>query len=206
MAKNVFISFRFSDGNEYKEELSKIFEDEEYVVDYSEDEDRSEMCEETIKKYLYSKLKEISVIIVILTPEAINYKKDCDGNYDDWLYDELRYSLEDRDDNKTKGAIAVYTSESTDKLISKNTHECSICKKKTNVKTIHEFENLVRKNMMNVKKEYKKNKCNGVYDSLEDSYISLISYDDFKKDIKKYIENASEKKEKLSHYNIVKKM
>ena len=156
MAKNVFISFRFSDGNEYKEELSKIFEDEEYVVDYSEDEDGSEMCEETIKKYLYSKLKEISVIIVILTPEAINYKKDCDGNYDDWLYDELRYSLEDRDDNKTKGAIAVYTSESTDKLISKNTHECSICKKKTNVKTIHEFENLVRKNMMNVKKEYKK--------------------------------------------------
>ena len=88
MAKNVFISFRFSDGNEYKEELSKIFEDEEYVVDYSEDEDRSEMCEETIKKYLYSKLKEISVIIVILTPEAKKKKKDCDGNYDDWLYDD----------------------------------------------------------------------------------------------------------------------
>ena len=206
MAKNVFISFRFSDGNKYKEELAKIFEEEEYVVDYSEDEDRSEMSEETIKEYLYSKLREISVIIVILTPEAINYKKDGDGNYDDWLYDELRYSLENRDDNKTKGAIAVYTNESKNELISENTHECSICKKKTNVKTIHEFENLVRRNMMNVKDEYKKNKCNGIYDSLEDSYISLISYDDFKKDIKKYIKNASDKKEKLSNYNIVKKM
>lgn len=59
---------------------------------------------------------------------------------------------------------------------------------------------------MNVKDEYKKNKCNGIYDALEDSYISLISYDDFKKDIKKYIKNASDKKEKLSNYNIVKKM
>lgn len=70
------------------------------------------MMDDTIKKYLYKKLKQTSVTIVLLTPNAINYKKDFWGNYDDWLYNELRYSLEDRSENTTNGVVAVYTNES----------------------------------------------------------------------------------------------
>ena len=59
------------------------------------------MSEDTIQEYLYDKLKDTSVTIVILTPDAVSYRKNWLGNYDDWLYDELRYSLEDRNNNRT---------------------------------------------------------------------------------------------------------
>ena len=82
MAYNVFISFRFSDGVVYKNRLSALFNQSRYTVDYSEDEDRSNLSEESIKKYLYGKLRRTSITIVILTPNAIEYKKDFYGNYD----------------------------------------------------------------------------------------------------------------------------
>lgn len=79
MAKNVFISFRFSDGHEYKDDLSARFNQNEDTVDFSEDKDRSKMSEETIRKYLYEKLKRSSITIVLLTPLAVNHKKDFGG-------------------------------------------------------------------------------------------------------------------------------
>lgn len=59
MATNVFISFRFSDGKELKEELTELFDSSTEVYNRSEDKDRSEMSEETIQKYLYEKLKKL---------------------------------------------------------------------------------------------------------------------------------------------------
>lgn len=77
--------------------LCELFDGETKVINCSENEDRSGMSEETIQKYLYSKLKTTSVTIIIITPQAINHKKDMWGRYDDWMYDEIRYSLEDRE-------------------------------------------------------------------------------------------------------------
>src|SRR5699024_12450415 len=103
-----------------KESLVKVFDSSTEVIDRSEDDDRSEMTEETIRNYLYEKLKETSITIVILTPKAINYRKNIFGDYDDWLYDELRYSLEDRAKNRTNGAIALHTDESKGSLTELN--------------------------------------------------------------------------------------
>lgn len=102
MARRVFISFRFSDGEKYKTKLCELFDGETKVINCSENEDRSGMSEETIQKYLYSKLKTTSVTIIIITPQAINHKKDMWGRYDDWMYDEIRYSLEDRENNRCR--------------------------------------------------------------------------------------------------------
>ena len=71
MATNVFVSFRASDGLGYKEELDKIFKEDISVRNYSENEDRSNMSESTIQSYLYAKLKETSLTIIILTPCCI---------------------------------------------------------------------------------------------------------------------------------------
>lgn len=206
MAKKIFISFRFSDGIGYKKELSDCFAQNDYIINCSEDEDRSCMSEETIKKYLYNKLKETSITIVILTPEAVNYKKDTCGQYDDLLYDELRCSLEDREDNRTNAVIAVYTEDAAKYLYTETTHKCSVCNKDSKVRIIKEFDNLVRKNMMNVKNSKKKNQCYGIYDSLEDFYCSLIEFDEFKKNINVYIDNAIKKRERKEDFDIVKSM
>ena len=61
MATKVFISFRFSDGKEIKDELVDLFDESTEVINRSEDADRSQMSEDTIQEYLYEKLKDTSV-------------------------------------------------------------------------------------------------------------------------------------------------
>lgn len=205
MAYNVFISYRYEDGNDYKNELSKILDRSSISYDVSEDEDRSKMSEDTIKQYLYKKLRRSSVIIVLLTPKAITYREN-NGKYDDWLYDELRYSLEDREDNRIKGVIAVYTDSAFPYIIDKTQHYCEVCKKTSEVNNIKDFKNLVRKNIMNVKKEYKKNQCDGIFDSNYDSYASLVHYSDFIQNVDFYIKLTIDKKEHNFKYDIYKTM
>ena len=196
MASNVFISFRYSDGINFKNELAEIFSKSSIVYDYSEDKDRSNLSDEIIKEYLYKKLKRSSVIVALITPLSINYTK-ISGSYNDWIYDEIRYSLEERENNSTKGIIGVYTPGAESIILSKYTHTCNVCNKTSDITMINSFDNLVRKNMMNVKDEYKLNKCKDVYDSDFDSYASLISFDEFKNNYAKYIDIASKKKETL---------
>lgn len=206
MATKVFISFRFSDGKMIKDELVDLFDESTEVINRSEDVDRSQMREDTIQEYLYERLKDTSVTIVLLTPEAVSYRKNCIGNYDDWLYDELRYSLEDRRNNRTNGVVAVYTDDAKDKLISESTHSCSQCQKTQSCRSLKNFDNLIRKNMVNIKNNYKKNPCDNLYDGEQDSYISLVSLEEFKQDYTKYIDNAKEKRDRLNEFNIYKRM
>lgn len=206
MARKVFVSFRYNDGAYYKEELCKRFDSSTEVIDRSEDQDRSSMSEATIKKYLYEKLRDTSVTIVLLTPNALCHQKDFWGFYDDWMYDEIRYSLEDREGNRTNGLIAVYTPEAENSLISKTTHRCSVCNQTKQVTTVRDINNLARKNMMNVYPEYKKNPCDGVFDGDWDSYCTLISWDEFISDYARYIDIAAQKRSCLNHYKLYKQL
>lgn len=206
MATKVFISFRFSDGKEIKDELVDLFDESTQVINRSEDVDRSQMSEDTIQEYLYEKLKDTSVTVVLLTPKAVDYNKNFWGEYDDWLYDELRYSLEDRTDNRTNGVVAVYTNDAKDMLLENSSHYCSQCQQTKSCRTLKPFENLARKNMLNIKPSYKKNPCNDLYDDNHDSYISLVSLEDFKRDYTKYINNAKDKRKRTNEFNLCKRM
>lgn len=206
MATKVFISFRFSDGKEIKDELVDLFDESTEVINRSEDVDRSQMSEDTIQEYLYEKLKDTSITIVLLTPEAVSYRKNWIGNYDDWLYDELRYSLEDRKNNRTNGVIAVYTDDAKDMILESSSHYCAHCQETKLCRTLKSFDNLARKNMLNIKQSYKKNPCNNLYDDSYDSYISLVSLAEFKHDYTKYIDNAKDKRDRLYEFNIYKRM
>ena len=206
MATKVFISFRFSDGKEIKDELVDLFDESTEVINRSEDVDRSQMSEDTIQEYLYEKLKDTSITIVLLTPEAVSYRKNWIGNYDDWLYDELRYSLEDRKNNRTNGVIAVYTDDAKDMILESSSHYCAHCQETKSCRTLKFFDNLARKNMLNIKQSYKKNPCNDLYDDSYDSYISLVSLEKFKQDYTKYIDNAKDKRDRLHEFNIYKRM
>ncbi len=196
MARNVFISFRYSDGIDYKNRLVKLFDSYYDTVDFSEDQDRSQMSEETIRRYLYGKLRRSSVTIVLLTPLAVNHNHDWLGNYDDWIYDEIRYSLEDRESNRTNGLVAVYTPEAERKLVS--TSKGSIM--------VNDVDNLFRKNMMNVIDKYKRNPNPGIFDRDYDSYCSLISWNDFTSNIGKYVDIAAQKRNETYKYDIVKRL
>ena len=51
MATKIFISFRFSDGKEIKDELVDLFDESTEVINRSEDVDRSQMSENIIQEY-----------------------------------------------------------------------------------------------------------------------------------------------------------
>lgn len=197
MAKNVFISFRYRDGHKYKDEIAVLFDKSIDTVDFSEDQDRSQMSDLTIQNYLYGKLRRSSITILILTPEAMQHRKNYWGRYDDWIYDELRYSLEDRGNNRTNGLIAVYTPEAERLICEKNLQGHTV---------IYNFDNLARKNMMNVKMVCKQNNEPGVYDRDYDSYCSLVSLAEFKRNFSNLIEIASWKRDHLDRYDIVKRL
>lgn len=204
MSNKVFISFRFADGNEYKEKLSDLFSNADDVINCSEDVDRSDMSEDTIQKYLYGKLKSSSVTIVLLTPQAVNHRKNIYEKYDDWMHDEIRYSLEDRENNRCNGLIAVYVPEAEPYVLSKTA--CFNCSERCSLDSIHQFDNLVSHNMMNVCDEYKTNKCVGVYDCNWDSYCSLVSWDEFINHHDDYIRIANEKRTMTYKYKIKKNL
>lgn len=192
MARKVFISFRYSDGHIYKDALVNKFDNSDDIINCSEAVDRTKMSEETIKKYLYEKLKNTSVTIVLLTPQAINHQKNYFGNIDDWIYDEIRYSLEDRKNNRCNGLIAVYTPEAETFLLER--HE--------GYTTIKDFENLTRKNMFNIKSRYKHCSTPDRYDSDLDHYCSLVSWSDFVSKPNYYIDKAIYKRENKEQYGL----
>ena len=197
MSYNVFISFRFSDGHLLKDDLSKRFDSYKDTVDFSEDKDRSHLSDASIQNYLYGKLRRSSITIILLTPRAVNHKKDRWGNYDDWMYDEIRYSLEDRQYNKTNGLIAVYSPDAENLLIERSTNGLTYLK---------DVDNLFRKNMLNIKTAYKHNPNYNQFDSDYDSYCSLVSYSTFISNIGKYIDIAIQKRESLYQYEICKRL
>lgn len=200
--RKVFVSFRFDDGHDIKEDVIEVLENEGLIIDKSEDVDRSHLSEESIREYLFKKLKDSSITIVLITPKAVNYKKDYLGNYDDWLYDELRYSLYNRENNPINGVIALYTDDSKKYLIEQVRHSCEVCNEESVVNNIKSFDNLIRPNMMNVKKKHKRNDCVEIYDGDYDSYISLISLNKFLDDPSHYLEVATEKRKNASNYEV----
>ncbi|MDU8969698.1 MAG: molecular chaperone Tir [Lacticaseibacillus rhamnosus] len=197
MANKVFISFRFSDGNDIKEKLVEKFDNLDYTISKSEVEDRSSMSESTIQSYLYAKLRDTSITVVLLTPEAVDHHRDGYGKMDDWMYDEIRYSLADRSQNRTNAMLAVYTTDAKAKVI---------VKEESNVTTIASFDNLVRRNMFNVKSSKKVNPTPNLYDSLEDQYISLISLESFLENPSYYIDNALSKRDRIVDFELCEHM
>lgn len=202
--RKVFISFRYSDGVKYKEELEGIFDSSTQIINCSEDVDRQGMSDAVIQRYLYNKLASTSVTIILLTPMALNYHRDSHGKIDDWTYDEVRYSLEDRVNNRTNGLVAVCAPGVWDEVT--YTNRCQGCGKFCMVTTVPDREHLFRKNMMNVRPSFKNNTCPGVYDSTKDSYCTLVDWSSFCNDYGFYIDNACDKRERTNEFNLVKRL
>lgn len=200
---NVFISFRYKDGHTYKEELDDVFDRSVVIQNYSEDEDRSDKSDAEIQRFLYGKLRGTSVTVILLTQGALEYKRKY-GIIDDWIYDEVRYSLEDREGNRPNGIIAVYVPEIEDQIFHVEKKWCSYCGEYHTIQMITARENLYFKNMFNHKE--KVCSCDNIYDRDWDHYCSLVAWEDFIKHYRAYINCAFKKRERLDEYNLVKRL
>jgi MTH538 TIR-like domain (DUF1863) len=201
MAKKTFISYKYSEARNIRDEiLDSLGDDASYYVGETADSpDLTNTTIENIKRNLRDMIHKTSVTIVVISPNYAQSK---------WIDWEIEYSLKEipRQDriSRTNGVVGVVmkVNGSYDWLIekSKSDDDCTIRTIKNDNLTY-----LVKKNRYNLisDEKYACSHCKS-YSQLDGSYIALIEEELFLKNPSKYIENAFKKSQSLDDYDLVK--
>lgn len=202
MARKTFISYKYSDAKEVRNKIiDSLGNDAIYYKgedDYTDD--LSSLKAETIKKHLKDMIHNTSVTIVVLSPEMI---------LSNWIPWEIEYSLKEiarsNRHSRCNGIVAVI------KEVNGGYSWLKTEEKNEDGHITHYFDNsklpeIINRNRCNQNpKEYLCAKCGSV-DWLTGSYISIVEEGVFLKNPQRFIENAYDKSQNISNYNIVKKI
>ncbi|WP_318492529.1 TIR domain-containing protein [Photobacterium leiognathi] len=200
MARKTFVSYKYSESVDLRDKIIESLGEEAkyYTGETSESPYLGDLQTETIKDHLKSMIYNTSVIIVILSPEMTKSS---------WISWELKYALKSikRGDQNSKpnGIVAVVqkVDGGYDWLITHNPNSNGCSSRRVSKKPLPEIINLNRFN----RKEtlYHCDNCK-TYDSMQDSYISVITEDSFLSNPTYYIENAYEKSASIDEFDIKK--
>lgn len=200
MARKTFISYKFSEAQNLRDEILKALGDDGsyYQGETSDSPDLTDTSTENIKKNLADMMYKTSVTIVILSP---NIKKS------DWIDWEVEYCLKEISregrKSKTNGIVGVVQkiNRNYDWLVTKNTKDDGCT-----VRTVSKepLLDIINNNRFN--RENHGHACDDckTYSQLDGSYIAIIDEEDFLKDPDKYIENAYSKSEVTEEFDLVK--
>lgn len=191
MAHKTFISYKYSEARELRDEIIKALGDDAdyYQGETSESPDLSDTSTENIKKNLKDMMYDTSVTIVIISP---NIKK---SKWIDW---EIEYCLkhETRKDrtSHTNGVVAVIQKVdggySWFKKSRTNTDGCQV-----NYYEESLVYDIINNNRYNQNPpHYSCNTCKCV-NALEGSYIAYVDEESFLANPQKFINNAYNKSE-----------
>ena len=205
--RKIFISFSYTDRNkQIKENLAGVLEEEGLIIDKSEREDKSQHTDETIWKHLEKRIKGSTITIVLLTKDLFEENKhkldySPKGFLDSgWIYNEISASLRNWNENKINGIIAVYESDAETYIQQRVISSCLHCNGCYTTSIVLSAE-IIKKNKFNINPNFKTNKNCEQFSLEKDSFISLVSLEDFKKEPSRYIKIALEKREKQINDN-----
>ena len=218
MGHKVFVSYKYKDknvrplpdvtpytwGRDYVDVLEKILPDNgQLFCGEKGDDDLSDKSEDYIYTHLKKMIWPTSCTIVLISAGMKN-----PNSYDksQWIPWEIYYSIKevptDTMTSHRNGIIGVVLpdkSGSYDYAISQGKCCGSPCR------IIHRdwMFNILKKNMFNIKRSdtYKCDNGDTIWRG-DCSYISLVKWDDFIKDINYYIERAIEKREHWADYDL----
>ncbi len=201
MARKTFISYKFSEACDLRDEIIDSLGDDAnyYQGETADSPDKTDTSTENIKEHLKTMIFDTSVTIVVVSPNIKSSK---------WIDWEIEYSLKEitRNDrtSRSNGVVGVIqkVDGSYDWLLTseKNDDGCT-----TTFFETSKLYTIINKNRFNLKGDdkYSCSHCKS-YSQLDGSYISLIKEDAFLSDPNKYIENAYEKSKKIDSFEIVK--
>lgn len=203
MARKTFISYKYSEATSLRDLiLNKLGKDAQfYQGETASSPDLTDTSTENIKRILKDMMFQTSVTIVIISP---NMKL---SRWIDW---EIEYSLKEitREDrtSKTNGIVGVIMKYNNgyDWLVS-FTDGNDGCRSR--VIDSDKLLPIINKNRFNLNtaNKYSCPVCKS-FSSLDGSYISLVSEENFLKDPDKFIENAFNKSVTRVNYNISKEI
>lgn len=207
MGKKIFVSYKYADSNVRK--ITNDYFHTDTVRDYvnkledkigkndiykgeSDDNDLSQLTNDSIWNQLKQKIYDSSITIVLISP---NMKELWKLEKDQWIPQEISYSLKEITHNgtrKSKSNALIYVV-LPDKY---NSYDYYIQKSYWGTET-YRFDkifNIMKKNLNNYK-----------YSS-DISYAIIVKWDTFISNYSYYINNAVKKQENIDYYDIYKQI
>lgn len=229
MGHKIFVSYKYHDSNvkkissEYgvtdtvRTYVNKLAE---YIDQYSdhiwkaekEDEDLSELKEDTIAKKLSDRIYDSTLTIVMISP---NMRDSSKADKEQWIPWEVEYSLKETSRKNMKGEPVTSSTNAVLAIVVPdknnsysyyiNDNACCNGGCRT-LKTDTLFE-ILRKNMFNEKAPNKRTcENNSVIYRGDSSYIQSVKWETFIKKPEFYINKAYELRDNIDKYNIRKEI
>ena len=200
MAHKTFISYKYSEARALRDAILEALGDDAtyYQGETADSPDLTDDATSTIKAKLADMMYNTSVTIVVLSPHIKS------SNWIDW---EIEYCLKEISrkgrTSKSNGLVGVVqrVAGNYDWLVT-TTRKDDNC----HVRTIDDSKlySIINENRFNLRnKSYKCPRCK-TYDSLADSYMSIVEEEVFLQDPQRYIENAFDKAENSDDFHLTK--
>jgi len=216
MGKKIFISYKYADNNVYPisnefettvrtyvDNLEEYFDESDNIYKgESDNEDLSDLSEETIWNKLKDRIFDSTITIVMISP---NMKEEHRKDKSQWIPWEISFSLKEttRNDRTSHSnailAIALPDKDNSYKYIIEENEVCNSYEIKTNV-----LFNILKNNIFNKKNPVTED-CNGnkIY-SVLDSYIQIVKWSEFISITDMYLDIAEIIQSNFDEYNIEK--
>ncbi len=228
MGNKIFVSYKYADDDvknikenfwetctvrDYVDEMEKILGDTDHIYKGESDgEDLSRLSENTIWNKLKDRIRDSSITIVMISPNMkIFWKKDNQQ----WIPREVSYSLSQisrRNKNgqditsNTNAMIAVILPDRNG-AYSYYLTENECCDSKCRGLSTYKLFDILKNNMFNLKNaDMRECENNTKIWSGESSYIESVKWEDFVKNIQKYIDKAYDRQDNIENYEICKQV
>lgn len=226
MGRKIFVSYKFKDDKVENLESQYNSTVRDYVTKFenllnksdhiykgeSEDEDLSNLSENTIWQKLRNRIYDSSITIVFISPEMREFGKSDRAQWIPW---EISYSLKETSrknkngdpvTSKSNAMLAVVLPDSSGSY-SYFLEKKSCCQSGCIMHHTDKLFKILRDNKFNFKNPTK-NICNNnstIWRG-EHSYITAVKWCDFKANYDKYIEDAYNRQNNIDDYDIVKEL
>lgn len=228
MNKKIFVSYKFADSNVKNLSLGKNSTVRDYVTEFenildssdhiykgeSDDEDLSNLSDETIWEKLKDRIYDSSVTVVFISPRM---KDSTKTDKEQWIPWEISYSLKEVSRKNKNGDSVTSRSNAMIAVVlpdANGSYEYYLESKTCCINncTTHHTDKLftiLKKNKFNLKDANKK-VCSitksTVWYNNDCSYVEAVKWDDFLNDYNTYIEMACKRQDEIDSYEICKEI
>ncbi|MDU6983666.1 MAG: TIR domain-containing protein [Terrisporobacter othiniensis] len=227
MGRKIFVSYKYADSNvknitgsifgstvrDYVNKMEELLDDSNHIYKGESDgEDLSTLSDNTIWDKLKNRIYDSTLTIVMISP---NMKELFKMDKDQWIPREISYCLKEPSrvnkngepvKSKTNAMLAIVVPDQNNSY-NYYTYKNDCCDSSCRILKTNTLFDILKNNMFNLKDASKKYCDNGSTIWYGDSsYVSSVTWDDFIKDMDKYIDKAYEIQDNIDNYEICKEI
>lgn len=228
MGHKIFVSYKYADDSvknlnffenstvrDYVDELENIIDNSNHIFKGESDgEDLSDLSEDAIWEKLKDRIYDSTLTIVFISPKM---KEEGKSDKEQWIPWEISYSLKETKrknekgqdiTSKTNAMLAVVLPDSNNSY-NYYLEEKNCCGSYCITHHTGKLFSILGKNKFNLKKANKRDCNNNSNEKIwlgDCSYIKAVKWEEFIKNMDKYIDESYERLEHIENYNILKEI